>query len=332
MMTGMVQIIAGVLAMTGLAFFGGLLAQGIDRKLVARMQARLGPQLRQPWWDFQKLFQKENIVPAHAVPWLYNSAPVMAFAAVVTIFLYLPVGGFAPLLGRYGDMVLLLYLFAWPALALVIGGFASGSPYAALGAQREMITMIGYEFPLGATVIAFAWKLSSAGLAEPFSLETLGANPIWGQVGVFGFLGAVLLLISIILVTPGELSNVPFDAPEAKSELAEGLLVEYSGRNLALFYLSLGAKMIAINAFTVALFFPYNLSGWMPAALPAWAAVPLDILFYGFKIFIMMFFSVSLMRVATARFRITQVIDVYWKFSGTLTILALFLLMLDGKF
>jgi formate hydrogenlyase subunit 4 len=331
MMFWMVNILLLSAGVTLLVYSGGLFAQGIDRKLVALMQARKGPQIRQPWWDFFKLFQKENIVPAHAVPWLYNSAPVMACASVATVFLYLPAAGFGPVLSGYGDTILLLYLLAWPALALVIGGFASGSPYAALGAQREMVTMISYEFPLGAVIVAFAWKLASAGIAQPFSLLAVSANPIWSQVGVFGFLGAVLLLASIVLVTPGELSKVPFDAPEAKSEIAEGLLVEYSGRNLALFYLSLGTKMIAMNALTVALFFPYNLSPLFPGmhGVPAGA---LDSAFYLCKVLTMMFFSVSLMRAAMARLRITQIVDVYWKLGGTMTVTGLLLLMLDGKF
>jgi len=314
-----------------LAFAGGLVAQGIDRKLVALMQARKGPQIRQPWWDLLKLFQKENIVPAHALPWLYNSAPVMACASVATVFLYLPVAGFVPVLSGYGDMILVLYLFAWPALALVIGGFASGSPYAALGAQREMVTMISYEFPLGAVIAAFAWKLASADVARPFSLLAVSANPIWSHLGVFGILGAVLLLASLILVTPGELSKVPFDASEAKSEIAEGLLVEYSGRNLALFYLSLGTKMIAMNALTVALFFPYNLSPLFPGIHAAAAGV-LDCAFYLLKVFATMFFSVSLMRAVSARLRITQIVDVYWKLGGTMTVIGLILFMLDKKF
>jgi len=95
-----------------------------------------------------------------------------------------------------------------------------------------------------------------------------------------GGVGIGLLLITMLMVVPGELGRIPFDAPEAETELAGGLLVEYSGRNLALFYLSLAVKTIVVGALIVALFFPYNLSGMLSigSGLPALLA---DILFFG---------------------------------------------------
>ncbi len=324
------KLILGVLGMTALAFFGGFLVQGVDRKLAALMQSRIGPLLRQPWWDFQKLLGKENIVPEYAVPCIYNLAPVAAFASVVTILLYMPMAGMAPVLQGYGDLILVLYLFALPALAMVFGGFASGSPYAAIGAQREMVTMIGYELPLGAVIIAFAWKMADAGLVHPFALQTIADHPVWGMVGPFGWVGFFLLLLAMEMVTPAELSKVPFDSPEAKSELAEGILVEYSGRNLGIFYAAMGGKMVAMTALTIALFFPYNLSAWV--SVGPLAAHLLDIGFYIVKFFLVMFFTITLVRVVMARFRITQVIEIYWKLTGAMALLGLILIMLDGYF
>ncbi|MCD4814023.1 NADH-quinone oxidoreductase subunit H [bacterium] len=324
----LLKIILGVFGMTALAVVGGFIAQGVDRKLVAMMQARIGPKLRQPYWDFLKLMQKENIVPEHAVAWVFNAAPVIAFAAAVSIMLYIPFAGFGPVLEGYGDLILVMYLLVMSALAMVIGGFSAASPYSAIGAQREMVTMIAYEAPLGAIVISFAWKLSQVGLDNPFSLKTIAENPVWNIVGPFGVIGFVLLLFAQIIVTPGELSKVPFDSPEAKSELADGLMVEYSGRNLAMFYLALGTKMIVMSALTIALFFPYTISGCLHVSSDLAAII--DIAFFVLKIFVVMFFSITLMRASMARFRITQVVEVYWKFGGTLTILGLLLLMLDS--
>lgn len=324
-----IKLIIAVVSMSLLALFGGFLVQGIDRKLAAMMQSRIGPPIRQPWWDFLKLLGKENVVPAHAVPIIYNSAPMVAFASVVTILLYLPWAGIAPVLTGYGDLILILYLFALPALAMVFGGFASGSPYATIGAQREMVTMIGYELPLGGVIIAFAWKMAEAGLDTPFALQTIAENPVWNMVGPFGLIGFILLLLSIELVTPAELSKVPFDSPEAKSELAEGLLVEYSGRNLAVFYAALGGKMIAMTALTIALFFPYNLSSWVTVGPVVGIAV--DIGFYLVKFLVVMFLTITLVRVLMARFRITQVMDIYWKLTGAMTILGLILIMIDSQ-
>ena len=172
--------IGGTLAMTVFGILAGLWYVGLDRVIAARMQARIGPPVRQPFLDMAKLMAKENIVPANAIPWLFNGAPLAALAGSITLLLYIPMAsfGFLPVLGAYGDLVLIMYLLAVPALAMVAGGLASGSPYATIGAQREMVTMIAYELPLASTVIAFAWKLAHAGLDHPFSLSTLAATPI----------------------------------------------------------------------------------------------------------------------------------------------------------
>jgi len=243
-----------------IAFLGvvlGLFYKGIDRKLAARMQARVGPPIRQPFLDFFKLMIKENIVPQNAVPWIFNGAPIMALVSSITILLYLPVGNIPPLLSGYGDIILIVYLLTLPAIGMVVGGFASGSPYANVGAQREMVMMMSYELPLVTAVVALGWKLSQVyPQLNVFSLAVINAHPIWGLVGPLGFIGAILLFITFAAVTPGELSKVPFDAPEAETELAGGILVEYSGRNLALFSLADAVKTVVMMSLTVALFSP----------------------------------------------------------------------------
>ena len=136
----------------GVALFGivfGLLYKGIDRKIAAHMQGRIGPPIIQPFRDVRKLFTKENIVPENAIPWIFNLAPLVGLVATISILLYLPIGGFSPIDSLhegfiFGDLILILYLLIIPSLAMVIGGFSSGSPYAIVGAQREMATMIAY--------------------------------------------------------------------------------------------------------------------------------------------------------------------------------------------
>ena len=323
--------VAGTLAMTVFGILAGLWYVGLDRVVAARMQARIGPPVRQPFLDMAKLMAKENIVPANAIPWLFNGAPLAALAGSVTLLLYIPMAsfGFLPVLGAYGDLVLIMYLLAVPALAMVAGGLASGSPYATIGAQREMVTMIAYELPLAATVIAFAWKLAHAGLENPFSLSTLAAAPLWTLVGPLGFIGLLLLLATMLLVVPGELGRIPFDSPEAETEIAGGLIVEYSGRNLALFYLSLAVKTIVVLSLIVSLFFPWNLTDFVAIGSPLLAGAA-DVAFFLFKLLVALFFSVTLIRISVARFRINQVVDIYWKILGTLSIVGLILVMVDA--
>ena len=306
----------------------GLFLLGVDRKLAAHMQARIGPPIRQPFIDVQKLLQKENIVPRNAIPWIFHGAPVLALASSLIVLLYLPAGSVLAPLGGYGDLVLVMYLLTIPALAMVAGGFSSGSPYATVGAQREMVTMIAYEFPLAVVIIGVAWRLGAAGLANPFALSTIAGNPIWGVVGPIGIVGVLILLFTLAAVTPAELSRIPFDTQEAETELAGGLLVEYSGRNLAMFYLSQGVKTLVLGAVAVAIFFPWNLSSFL--AMPAGIAQLADLAFFLVKVILVMFFAVTLVRVGMARFRINQVVTVYWMYISAIGILGVILLMADA--
>ncbi len=329
-MSDLIRIILGTLGMAAFGIFAGMLMQGVDRILAARMQSRIGPPLRQPWWDFLKLLSKNNVVPNNAIAWVFNGAPLVAFASAVTVLLYLPIAGFAPVLGLHGDLILVIYLLAVPALAMMAGGFASGSPYATIGAQREMVTMIAYELPLAATVIAFAWKLSNAGVAMPFALTSINANPIWEMVGPIGAIGVTLLFMAMLAVTPAKLGKAPMDTPEAKSELADGLLVEYSGRNLAMYYLSLAVKMVIMGSLIVLLFIPWNATDFMSCSCTVTGAA-LNILFFAVKVFFVMFVAITLARTAMARLRITQVFELYWKYIGVMSLVGLLLIMLDAK-
>jgi len=330
--TPILLAIGGAAAMSVFGILAGLWVAGLDRVVAARMQARIGPPVRQPFIDIAKLLTKQNIVPANAIPWLFNGAPLVALAGSITLLLYIPLSsfGFLPVLGAYGALVLILYLLAIPALAMVVGGLSSGSPYATIGAQREMVTMIAYELPLAATIIAFAWKLVHTGSPAPFSLATLAATPIWSLVGPLGAVGVFLLLATMVLVVPGELGRIPFDAPEAETEIAGGLIVEYSGRNLALFTLSFAVKTVVVVSLLVALFFPWNLSRWIAFSSPLTAGAA-DAAFFVVKALLVLFFSVSLVRVSVARFRINQVVDIYWKALGSLALLGLLLIIADAR-
>ncbi|HHF58990.1 MAG TPA: NADH-quinone oxidoreductase subunit H [Thermoplasmatales archaeon] len=315
-------IVIGVFAIIIALFY-----KGIDRKIAARMQSRVGPPVRQPFRDIIKLFLKENIVPRHATKWLFNLSPVIALASSITILLYLPIGGFGPILSTEGDLILILYLLIIPSLAMILGGFASGSPYATIGAQREMVLMMSLEFPLAVVIVSLAWRLKEAAVSNPFSLVSISSNPIWNNVGVVGIVGCLILLLVLLLITPGELSKIPFDVPEAETEIAEGLLAEYSGRNLAMFYLADAVKTIVVASLVVALFFPYNLSPLF--SLSGVGAYIVDFLFYLFKLFLVIFFAVTMVRVGVARLKIDQVTSVYWINLTLLALIGLVLLMFD---
>jgi formate hydrogenlyase subunit 4 len=327
-------VVTLIIGTIGLAAFGiifGLMYKGVDRKLSAHMQGRIGPPLRQPFLDIRKLFTKENIIPENAIPWVFNLAPLIGLVGTITILLYIPIGGFPPLASGQGDLILILYLLMIPSLAMVIGGFASGSPYATVGAQREMATMIAYEFPLAIIIITMAWKLSpaatGAGVENVFAMSTLATTPVWSVAGPTAFIGFLILLFVLVLVTPAELSKIPFDSPEAETEIAGGLLTEYSGRNLGMFYLTDSVKTVVMASIIVALFIPYNLSPLF--GMEGYLAWIIDIIFFLVKILIVIFFSVTLIRVAIARLKIDQIVYTYWVWLTLIALVGLILVMWD---
>lgn len=306
----------------------GLVYKGLDRKLAAQMQGRIGPPLRQPFFDVIKLMTKENIVPDHAVAWIYNLMPVLSLASVATLLFYIPLGGFPPLLGGFGDLILVLYLLAIPSLAMVLGGFAAGSPFASVGAQREMVMMMAYEFPLAITFLSLGWRLAvEMPGAQVFSLSVLADNPVWGLVGPLGSIGLLLLFAALMIVTPAELAKIPFDIPEAETEIAGGLMAEYSGRNMALFYLADAVKMVVMGSLTVALFLPYGLAAPL-GLIGVWGGL-VDVLFYLVKVFVVIFVAVIVVRVAFARIKIGQAVRLFWLPITGISLLGMLLLTLD---
>jgi formate hydrogenlyase subunit 4 len=306
----------------------GMVYKGLDRKLAAQMQGRIGPPLRQPFFDVVKLMTKENVVPDHAIDWLYNLMPVIGLVAVGTLLFYLPLGGFAPLLAGYGDLILILYLLAVPSLAMMVGGFSAGTPFATVGAQREMVMMMAYEFPLAVTLVSLAWRLSvELPGASVFSLSVLSAHPLWTMVGPLGIIGLVILFAALLVVTPAELAKIPFDIPEAETEIAGGLLAEYSGRNMAMFYLADAIKMVVMGSLTVALFVPYGLSGVFGLA-GFWGGL-VDVAFYLVKVFLVIFFAVIVARVGFARLKIAQATRFFWLPVTAASLVGTLLLALD---
>jgi formate hydrogenlyase subunit 4 len=329
------------------ALYVSLLLKGVDRKFAAWLQARVGPPIRQPIWDTFKLFQKENILPERAVPWVFNGAPLLAFMASIAILLYLPLGPvdlrgfsggaedwFTPILGGYGDLILLIYLLAIPGLMMAIGGFSSGSPLATVGAQREMVMMMSYELPLATVILAMAWRFTHVDLGgmEVFSIKTFVKVPLWNEVGILGIFGLILLAAVFFLIIPSELSKIPFDAPEAETEIGGGIIAEYSGTNLAMFMLSDAVKTVAFTSLAIAIFFPYNLSpvietffqeiGLIGSStmMNHWVAFGIDVVFWLLKIELLYFLAVTVVRVGAARLKIDKL---SWLYLVPLTVLAL---------
>ncbi|MCX8189983.1 MAG: NADH-quinone oxidoreductase subunit H [Candidatus Diapherotrites archaeon] len=311
-----------------LAILIALILNGVERKVVARMQSRIGPPILQPIIDIKKLLMKENIVPETAVKWVFNTMPFVAISTALVFFLYVPFAGQNALLKNQGDLILVLYLLVIPPLALAIGGFASGSNFASIGAQRELVLMLSYEFVLATIVFSLSWLYSVTTPNMPVFSVDLEARPSpWLIVGPFGTVGILLLLITSLAVMPAKAGKLPHDMSEAKTEIADGALAEYSGLNLALLYITQALRTFGFATFIVFLFFPCNIEqffGFDPFFLPIF-----NFFFFLAKVFAVMFCSVFIVSAVTARFRIDQASAFYIFTIFTISLFGLLLLILD---
>lgn len=321
------KLFAGM-ALMALVIALAMLFDGVDRIVHAKMQRRYGPPLLQPVYDVLKLMGKENIVPRRAVRFFFMTAPWLALVSTLMIFLYIPIGSFPAVLGSEGDMVLIVYLLALSGLAMAIGGFASGNPIASIGAGREITLMMSYEFPLAIVICTMAWVAYRLGMpGAPFSLETFASVSVWKMVGKTGVFGLLCLFLSLILVIPGEIGKGPMDIPEAKTEILDGLIIEYSGVNLALFKVVFALRSFAMAVFVTSLFVPVSIASLL--GVSGFVVAVFDFFFFWVKVFVVQMLFVTLMRTACGRLKIWQASQFYIMKVAGLSIAGMLLLTID---
>ena len=295
-------------------FLAGMLLCGIDRKLVAKMQKRVGPPILQPFYDFFKLCGKETIIPASASKTTFLMAPLVGLAALVVIQLFIPVFSFSAFSGM-ADVIVILYLLLIPAMSIILGGAASGSPYAGVGLSREMVTIISCELPLVLVLLAVAKTVGSAmGTGLCFSLSDIAAYQAMNG-SLITKLSMIPAAAAMLLIIPGETGNHPFDAAEAETEICEGLLAEYSGAPLGVFKLSHAIKMLTLTSLFVALFL-----GGLGTGIVALDGIILFLLCV-----VLTAVSISFVHAITARLKIEQIFKFYWTLVTGLALISLVL-------
>ena len=295
-------------------FLSGLLLCGIDRKLVARMQKRVGPPILQPFYDFFKLLGKETIIPVTANRTVFLLAPLVGLAAQVVLQLFIPVFSFNAFHG-VADVIVILYLLLIPALSVILGAASSGSPYSGVGLSREMVTILAVELPLVLVLLAVAKAVGNAlGTGLCFSLTDI-VNYQLSNGSLITRLSMIPAAAAMLLIIPGETGSHPFDAAEAETEICEGMLAEYSGAPLAVYKLSHYVKVLTMTSLFVALFF-----GGVGTGI-----VAVD----GLIVFVLCVIAtalfISLVHAVTARLKIEQVFKYYWTVVTGLALLSLVL-------
>ncbi|HTP26871.1 MAG TPA: complex I subunit 1 family protein, partial [Anaeromyxobacteraceae bacterium] len=229
-------------------------------------------------------------------------------AATATAFFYIPLWSTHALHPFEGDAVVVLYLLTIPALCFFLAGWFSTSLFASYGAIRTLTSLISYEVPLfmailSPMILAGTWSLSG-------TVEFYQSHPTWPFFNVLGFVVAIVALL-------GKLEKAPFDIPEAETELGGGTFVEYSGKLLALFRMTIDIEAMVVATLVASVFMPWGMN-LHPVLVLALHAV---------KVFFIVFL-IALTRTVMARMRIEQMVNFCYKWLAPAAIIQLLITIL----
>lgn len=273
----------------------GLISTWIDRKVTARIHARKGPPLLQPFYDVVKLLGKETLVPKSAKRTGFLLAPLLGLAGVTLASTILWSGilwhGSEAPFSFVGDLIVVIYLLIMPSLAIIIAGSSSSNPFGAVGASREMKLVMAYELPFLLAIFTVVYKLD--GILKIDGLVAQTAHPIGSISGVIAF-------IVTLLCIQAKLAYVPFDIPEAEQEIIAGPFTEYSGAPLAAFKLTRAMMLFTLPVFLIILLMgAYASSGWLG-------------LLWGVLTYVGILVFIILVKNTNPRLRIDQAVKFFW--------------------
>ncbi len=316
-----------------------------ERRLVSKMQSRIGPNRLGPFGILQtladgaKFFFKEDITPKAADKVVYFAAPLVSAIVAMMTFAVIPFGGEFAINGRtinlqvWDPQIGILWTLAMGSIGvygIVLAGWSSGSKYPLLGGVRSSAQMISYELAMGlgaAAVFIYTGSLRSSDIVAAQSgslisdtIPVLSLIPAWHLVPMFP--AFLLFFISAI----AETQRPPFDLPEAEGELVAGFHTEYSGAKFAMFFLAEFMNVITMSALVVTMFLG-GPSGPVPSGDSGLATLAQAVLPIGYflgKVLIFIFIFIWL-RATLPRMRYDRLMDLGWKVMLPLGIVWVFL-------
>jgi NADH-quinone oxidoreductase subunit H len=277
-----------------------------ERKLLARLQVRFGPNragwfgILQPLADVIKLITKEDTVPAKADRFIFLFAPAVIALTTLLLFAVIPFGESLSFRGRTIPLVVLdldvglLFLFALFSLgvySVALGGWSSNSKYSLLGGLRGAAQLISYELPLVLSLVPVIM------LAGSFSLVDM----VKAQARCPFILAQPVSFLLFFISAAAEIKRIPFDLPEAENELVAGYHTEYSGMRFGLFFLGEYISLIVLGSLVTVFF----LGGWRGPLLP-------PLVWFALKVLAVVFVMIW-MRGTLPRLRYDQLMKLGWK-------------------
>ncbi|HWO94115.1 MAG TPA: NADH-quinone oxidoreductase subunit NuoH, partial [Dehalococcoidia bacterium] len=308
---GVIYVVSALLGAAGiLAFIGGtaIVNIWIERRLVGRMQNRLGPNrvgpfgLLQPVADAIKLIQKEALMPRVADPVVFTLAPILVFVPAILAWAVLPWGEHMTLASLDAGVLYFVALGTVAVLAVFMAGWSSNNKFSLLGAMRVVPMLLSYEIPI---VLAFLGPVLLAGTMNLSGIARWQADyHVW-----IIFLQPLTFLIYFIAAS-AELNRTPADIAEAESEILAGYHTEYSGMKFGLFYAVELVNALLVSGLAASMWY----GGWylfeIDRVVPGW------LIFIG-KMYAL-YFLLIWTRGTLPRLRIDQLVALSWKFMTPL--------------
>jgi len=307
-LTFMLGACAATLAMIAVL---GMFLIWLERKVAGHVQSRVGPIEVGGWhgWaqsiaDGFKLFLKEDVIPSSADKLLFKLAPYLVFAGSFTAFAVIPWGGKLVIADMNIGVFYILAVTSLVVVGILMAGWSSNNKWALFGAMRGVAQIVSYELPAALSLVAIVMWVGSMNLGDIVRSQ---AGWFWNWHVVQGFpfftIGAFIYYISAL----AETNRVPFDIPEAESELVAGYHTEYSGIRFAMFFLAEYANMFLVSSIATVAYF----GGWY-TGIPFLDFIPGPLVF-GIKslllVFVMMWLSWTL-----PRLRVDQLMNMCWKY------------------
>ncbi len=299
--------------------FFSMTVQWIDRKLGAKFQKRVGPPFIQPIADFIKLLTKEDIIPAKADSKMFTIVPIIGLTSVLTAFIYIPFYMVESPTSFSVDLLVVLYLLTVPTLAIFLAGWNSSNLFGQVGSMRAITQLISYEIPFFIAMLIPAILASSWSITEIMNYQV---DHFW-----FIFTPAAVAFFIAIITLQGKLERLPFDSPEAETEIVGGPLVDVSGPRFALFKFMLDVEMVVGAALIAVLFLGggdifIDLSGQHYILVNLIGVIVLIA-----KVLVIVLI-LSVIKFSVARLRIDQMVKFSYRFMIPLSLLVLAIVIL----